>query len=255
MTEKMLTYALGRGLEYYDMPAVRAIVSGRGPRRLPVFVARARRRQQRAVSDETAQGSGLRASARPTSARRSLTVGTELNQEIQDMFITKMSLPRRTFLRGMGVTVALPLLDAMVPALTAHRQTAANPVRRFGAVYVPHGKILDQWTPATRWRRLRVHADPEAARSASAITCASSAGSMVRRIRQPAATRPRPAMWLTGISPKKTEGVDVRNDTTIDQLIAKADRPGDAVPVARTGDRRLHRLRRRLRRRATAAPT
>ena len=45
------------------------------------------------------------------------------------MFITKMSLPRRTFLRGMGVTLALPLLDAMVPALTALAQTAAQPVR------------------------------------------------------------------------------------------------------------------------------
>src|SRR6185295_11590368 len=64
------------------------------------------------------------------------------------MFITKMSLPRRTFLRGMGITVALPLLEAMVPALTATARTAANPIRRFGAVYVPHGKILDQWTPA-----------------------------------------------------------------------------------------------------------
>ena len=48
------------------------------------------------------------------------------------MFITKMSLPRRTFLRGIGATLALPLLDAMVPALTAAAQTAASPVRRFG---------------------------------------------------------------------------------------------------------------------------
>jgi hypothetical protein len=63
------------------------------------------------------------------------------------MFITKMSLPRRTFLRGMGVTVALPLLEAMVPAMTALAQTAARPVRRFGAIYVPHGKLLSQWTP------------------------------------------------------------------------------------------------------------
>ena len=68
------------------------------------------------------------------------------------MFITKMSLPRRTFLRGMGATVALPLLEAMVPALTATAQTAASPAR-FGAVYVPHGAIMDQWTPATRGRR------------------------------------------------------------------------------------------------------
>ena len=50
------------------------------------------------------------------------------------MFITKLSLPRRTFLRGMGVTLALPLLESMVPALTATAKTAANPQRRFGVV-------------------------------------------------------------------------------------------------------------------------
>ena len=66
------------------------------------------------------------------------------------MFITRRSLPRRTFLQGMGVTLALPLLDAMVPAMTAQSRTAAAPVRRFGAVYVPHGKILNQWTPAAQ---------------------------------------------------------------------------------------------------------
>ena len=65
------------------------------------------------------------------------------------MLITKMSLPRRTFLRGMGTTLALPLLDAMVPALSAMRNTAANPVRRFGAVYVGNGANMSQWTPAT----------------------------------------------------------------------------------------------------------
>ena len=55
------------------------------------------------------------------------------------MFITKLSLPRRTFLRGLGVTLALPLLESMVPALTATAKTAANPQRRFGAVFVPLG--------------------------------------------------------------------------------------------------------------------
>src|SRR5262245_27406984 len=65
------------------------------------------------------------------------------------MFITKISLPRRTFLRGMGVTVALPLLDAMIPALTALTKTTAIPVRRAGFIYVPHGAVMSQWTPAT----------------------------------------------------------------------------------------------------------
>src|SRR5215208_3863074 len=64
------------------------------------------------------------------------------------MFITKRSLPRRTFLRGLGVTVALPLLDAMVPAFTALAQSPARPRTRFGAVYFPNGAIMEQWIPA-----------------------------------------------------------------------------------------------------------
>ena len=63
------------------------------------------------------------------------------------MFTTKLSLPRRTFLRGMGVTLALPLLESMVPALTATAKTAANPQRRFGAVFVPLGERPGFWTP------------------------------------------------------------------------------------------------------------
>ena len=63
------------------------------------------------------------------------------------MMITKKALPRRTFLRGVGATVALPLLDAMVPSMTALAQTPANPVRRLGFVYVPMGSHIAQWTP------------------------------------------------------------------------------------------------------------
>src|SRR3982074_1920985 len=65
------------------------------------------------------------------------------------MFITRMALPRRTFLRGMGVTLALPLLESMVPALTATAKTAANPQRRFGASFVPLGERPGFWTPNT----------------------------------------------------------------------------------------------------------
>jgi uncharacterized protein DUF1552 len=63
------------------------------------------------------------------------------------MFVTKMALSRRTFLRGMGTAVALPLLDAMVPALTAAADTAAKPVRRLGVVYHPNGVIYQNWLP------------------------------------------------------------------------------------------------------------
>ena len=63
------------------------------------------------------------------------------------MFITKKYLRRRTVLRGLGAAIALPLLDGMVPALTAQRRTAAAPVRRFGVFYVPNGMSMPYWFP------------------------------------------------------------------------------------------------------------
>jgi hypothetical protein len=72
------------------------------------------------------------------------------------MFITKKHLPRRTFLRGMGATIALPLLDAMIPAGTALANTAAKPSPRVGFVYFPHGAIMDRWTPAATGREFQI---------------------------------------------------------------------------------------------------
>src|SRR5437667_5128265 len=63
------------------------------------------------------------------------------------MIISKKALQRRTFLRGVGVTLALPLLDAMVPAATALAATAAAPVRRLGFVFIPMGCDATRWTP------------------------------------------------------------------------------------------------------------
>ena len=63
------------------------------------------------------------------------------------MIITKMAMPRRTFLRGMGLTLALPLLEAMVPAATPLIKTAAKPVRRLGFVFMPMGCDITRWTP------------------------------------------------------------------------------------------------------------
>ena len=65
------------------------------------------------------------------------------------MIITKKAIPRRTMLKGLGASLALPLLDGMVPAFTALRDTAADPVRRLGIVYVPNGMMMDHWTPTT----------------------------------------------------------------------------------------------------------
>src|ERR1700738_3113567 len=63
------------------------------------------------------------------------------------MIITKKALPKRTSLGGSGAPVAFPLLDAMVPAMTALAATPANPVRRLGFVYIPMGSHITQWTP------------------------------------------------------------------------------------------------------------
>ena len=68
------------------------------------------------------------------------------------MFISKKHISRRTVLKSAGATLALPLLDAMIPARTALAQTAAKPLPRMGFIYFPHGAIMEQWTPAAEGR-------------------------------------------------------------------------------------------------------
>ena len=65
------------------------------------------------------------------------------------MVIVKKSLPRRTFLRGMGAAVALPFLESMAPAMTPVAQSQARSPLRFGGVYLPNGCVMDNWTPKT----------------------------------------------------------------------------------------------------------
>ena len=65
------------------------------------------------------------------------------------MFVFKKKLSRRTILKGAGATIALPLLDAMIPAGTAFAQTAAAPHPRLGFIYFPHGALQDEWQPKT----------------------------------------------------------------------------------------------------------
>src|ERR1044072_7630367 len=68
------------------------------------------------------------------------------------MIISKLAIPRRTVLRGMGSMLALPLLDSMVPALSALQKTAARPINRFGVMYVPNGMIMKNYLPLTDGR-------------------------------------------------------------------------------------------------------
>ena len=162
------------------------------------------------------------------------------------MYLTRMAMPRRTFLRGVGATLALPLLDAMVPAATALAQTPARPIKRFGAVYVPHGAIMNQWTPATTGADFEfspILKPLEPFRDNVVVT--SGLGSTSSE----GLHAPGPICFLSGVKGKKTEGDDIYNGITIDQVHRQADRSEHGVPVDRGRDRGLHRLRRRLRRR------
>jgi hypothetical protein len=149
------------------------------------------------------------------------------------MFITKMSLSRRTFLRGMGVSLALPMLDAMVPALKA--QAAATPVR-FGAVYVPHGMLKSQWVPETTGADFEfstILKPLEAHRDRLTLVTGLTGGPTVLNGGHAVA----PASYLTGnIQPHQTEAAaDVANSVTIDQVIAGTvgrDTPFPSLEVA-----------------------
>ena len=147
------------------------------------------------------------------------------------MIITKKHLPRRTFLRGMGATVALPLLDSMVPALSAMPKTSANPVRRLGFIYFPHGSVSwakgpqNQWTPPGEGGPLTLSPilQPLAAVQDQMIVLTN----MEHRNAQGNGTDGNAehtrsnASWLSAARPKMTEGADVLLATTVDQIAAR----------------------------------
>jgi hypothetical protein len=141
------------------------------------------------------------------------------------MFITKMVLPRRTFLRGVGVAIALPLIDAMVPALTAVSKSAAGPVRRLGFVYTPNGATMASWTPSGNGpvldelsptlSPLAPFRDQVVVPTGLSQRQAESQGDGNGEHSRGQTT------WLSGIHPKRTEGADVQAGTTVDQLAAQ----------------------------------
>jgi len=145
------------------------------------------------------------------------------------MTITRMSLPRRTFLRGMGAAVAMPLLDAMVPAFSVTAKTAANPVRRLGIVYIPMGMNPVPWIPSAEGRitefspslaaltpyrdHLTVVTNLEVRNSAVAGGNHATAGSA----------------FLSCARAKRTEGSDYELGITIDQVAAQ--QVGKETPI------------------------
>jgi hypothetical protein len=141
------------------------------------------------------------------------------------MIVTKRAIPRRTVLRGVGATLALPLLDAMVPALSAVGKTAAGPIRRLGVVYVPNGVEEAQWRPAVEGaafeftptlKPLEPFRDRMLAISGLENTAARPRpGELAGQHSRPAAA------FLTGVPAKRTTGTALQLGVSMDQLAAK----------------------------------
>ncbi len=130
------------------------------------------------------------------------------------MFVTRKSLARRTFLRGLSATVALPFLDAMHPALTA----ATPAPKRLGFVYFPNGAIMNNWIPATEGDGFEL--TPTLAPLAPYKDQLVVIGNLARAGTTIGDHAVAAAGWLTGVYAKKTEAEDVLAGPTIDQLIA-----------------------------------
>jgi hypothetical protein len=151
------------------------------------------------------------------------------------MFITKKHLSRRTFLRGAGVAVGLPLLDAMIPAWTALAQTAASPKPRMGFLYLPHGAIMEQWTPATEG------ANFELTPILKPLTPFQQQLTIVSGLENKPAIAPpvhalNPGTWLSCVTPQV--GQDPHGGVTVDQIAAAhigQDTPLPSIEIATEG--------------------
>jgi hypothetical protein len=134
------------------------------------------------------------------------------------MFITKKYLNRRTVLRGVGASIALPLLDAMIPAATALAKTAAMPKPRMGFVYFPHGAVMDHWSPTATGTDFAMTKILEpAAKHRASMT-------IVSGLRNKGGESPTPhaiiaGTWLGCVSPAVSH--DPKAGTTVDQMAAR----------------------------------
>lgn len=136
------------------------------------------------------------------------------------MIITKRALPRRTFLRGMGASLALPLLDAMVPSMTALAATPANPVRRLGFVYIPMGAHIQQWTPKSTGRISELSPTLSSLNPIiNHITVLSNLE--LKNAYSPGNHATANCSFLSAAKAKMTEGADFELATTVDQIAAK----------------------------------
>ena len=135
------------------------------------------------------------------------------------MIITKKALPRRTFLRGAGATLALPLLDAMIPSMTALAATPAAPVRRLGYVYVPMGSTISEWTPSTTG--ILGELSPTLRSLEKVRDQITVLSNMELRNAYPGTHATSNAAFLSAATSKWTESTDYELATTADQIAAK----------------------------------
>src|SRR3954463_6702272 len=159
----------------------------RRPTRLQVLVTRARHREERAVPEE----------------------------EVGVMMITGKAIARRAMLRGIGATVALPLLDAMIPAASALARTTAKGTPRFGFFYVPHGSIMRQWTRAQGGKNFEFSPILKPLERFREYTTVLSNLANYGEAGHSASS----AMWMGGTFPSK--GSVLKLSTTADQIIAQ----------------------------------
>lgn len=134
------------------------------------------------------------------------------------MNIFKKTLPRRTLLRGLGASLALPLLDSMVPALSSASAQTAQPAKRLGVVYVPNGMAMKSWTPATEGANFeitRILRPMAAYQDRMLVLSGLNGASSNAGVHASASTR-----FLTGTIPARTES-DLQAAVSIDQLVAR----------------------------------
>ena len=152
--EKLLAYALGRSTEWYDMPAVRQVVrqSAADDYRFSAVVMGIVQSVPFTTRD-AGEGESPELSARAESglATSSLMRRAAATDGKETRVLTKKRISRRAVLRGAGASIALPLLDAMIPAGVALADTAVKPRTRMGFFYFPHGAFTGKWTEINSW--------------------------------------------------------------------------------------------------------
>lgn len=137
-------------------------------------------------------------------------------------YIRKFHIPRRAVLQGLGGALALPLLDAMIPAMTP-KAKAAQPVKRLGFCYIANGAIMEKWVPTKVGRDYEL--SPTLAAMApykdKTLILSGLEAAQAYGINDGAGDHSRAgAAWISGVHPKHTEGADIRGGVTADQIAA-----------------------------------